>query len=179
MKFISGESKLIEAITIGDEILVSTLDGKSFTYSPVVAIPHTANKQMAVFTLLSTITGRQLKVTTDHLVLGGECGSKFMLMKANDLKINDCIQTVSGEEVISTVATSHGQGVYTVVTKEDGLLVVNGVVASPFAVNHVMTNSFYNIHRLLFNFTPAIAQSKFTMSVIRVFGDIVLSLFSV
>ena len=179
MKFISGESKLIEAITIGDEILVSTLDGKSFTYSPVVAIPHAANKQMAVFTLLSTITGRQLKVTTDHLVLGGECGSKFMLMKANDLKINDCIQTVSGEEVISTVATSHGQGVYTVVTKEDGLLVVNGVVASPFAVNHVMTNSFYNIHLLLYKFTPSIAQSKFTMSVIRIFGDIILSLFSV
>jgi hypothetical protein len=42
--------------------------------------------------------------------------------------------------VIASVTTIIAEGIYTVVTKHDGLLIVNGIVASSssFAVNHLV-----------------------------------------
>jgi hypothetical protein len=34
--------------------------------------------------------------------------------------------------------------------------VVNGIIASPFGVNHMMGNLYYNIHRLVYASTPKI-----------------------
>ena len=33
---------------------------------------------------------------------------------------------------------------------------VNGIVASPFAVNHMLANMFYSVHRLLYAVSPGI-----------------------
>jgi hypothetical protein len=35
-------------------------------------------------------------------------------------------------------------------------LVVNGIIASPFGVNHMMGNLYYNIHRLVYAFAPVL-----------------------
>ncbi len=53
-----------------------------------------------------------------------------------------------------------GEGLYTVVTENMiDLVVVNGVVASPFAVNHAVGNAFYAIHRLAYVIAPALMSS--------------------
>jgi hypothetical protein len=104
---------------------------------------------------------------------------QFKKKKKNSLKTGNCVQTTIGEEIISALSTTPGRGVYTVVTKSDGLLVINGVMASPFASNHVMANSFYSIHRMLHLFAPLLAKTSFSMSVIESFGDIVVSFLNI
>ena len=130
-----------------------------------------------MFTSLITASGRHLKLTADHLLLGGECGKPLNLIRADQIIIGSCVQTTSGEESIITISVAAGRGIYTVVTKADGLLVVNGVMASPFASNHLVANSFYNIHRMVSNLIPLLSRSDFAMSTIKAFGDIVLSVF--
>ena len=52
--------------------------------------------------------------------------------------------TVTGEEKVTSVERVWGEGVYTVVTNAE-YVVVNGIIASPFGVNHVMGNLYYNV----------------------------------
>ena len=66
--------------------------------------------------------------------------------------------TVSGEDMVSTVETVQGKGLYTVVTKEE-YVVVNGIVASPFAVNHMLANLYYNIHRFVYTAAPSVINN--------------------
>ena len=56
--------------------------------------------------------------------------------------------------MVSTVETVHGKGLYTVVTKEE-YVVVNGIIASPFAANHMLANLYYNFHRLVYASAPS------------------------
>ena len=75
----------------------------------------------------------------------------------------DCIMTVSGEERISAVEVVAGQGLYTIITNEE-YLVVNGIIASPFAVNHMMANLYYNIHRFVHALVPSVLKLPFLHS---------------
>ena len=77
--------------------------------------------------------------------------------------------------LVTVISTASDRGIYTVVTEADTLLVVNGIIASPFATNHHLANSLYNIYRWMNKLTPSLVQSNFVMSIINVFGDIVLS----
>jgi hypothetical protein len=167
--------KAMENVKLGDEILISSVDGKTFSYSSVVAIPHGFNEMSSSFQVITTESGRQLKLTVDHLLLSGQCGTALSLKAAAKLKIKECVATITGEEVVATVSTAHGHGIYTLVTEADGLLVVNGIVASSFATNHLMANSFYNIYRWMNKLTPSFVQTNFVMSVINTFGDVVLT----
>ena len=65
--------------------------------------------------------------------------------------------TVSGEEKVSSVERVWGEGVYTVVTNGE-YVVVNGIIASPFGVNHMMGNLYYNVHRLVYASAPALLK---------------------
>ena len=57
--------------------------------------------------------------------------------------------------MVSNSAVSNVEGVYTIVTdKADDLVIVNGIVASPFAVNHAVANAVYNVHRVLYSVAP-------------------------
>ena len=179
VQLVSGDVKSIETVKMGDEILVSSLDGKKFSYSPVIAIPHGRNSESTIFTTLNIQSGRQLKLTNNHLLLGGTCGNALKLVQADKLKANDCVRTTKGEEIVTATSTAPGRGIYTVVTKLDALLVVNGVIASSFASNHLVANSFYNIHRILYNLTPSLVKSNFAMSTIEAFGDLVFIIFKI
>ena len=57
--------------------------------------------------------------------------------------------------MVSTVETVQGKGLYTIVTKEE-YVVVNGIIASPFAVNHMLANLYYNVHRLVYASAPSL-----------------------
>lgn len=72
--------------------------------------------------------------------------------------------TVSGEDRVRAVAISRGVGIYTIVTKEE-FVVVNGVIASPFGVNHMMANFYYNIHRFVYSISPILLESSLLQSI--------------
>jgi hypothetical protein len=150
------------------------MDGSFAGYSPVIAVPHTVNSIKTTFIQISTVSGRDIKMTPDHLVLGGACGSSPSLVLAGSLKSGECVHTVSGTEMIESVTSVIAEGIYTVVTKHDGLLIVNGIVASPFAVNHLVANSFYNIVRFVYGVIPSFAKktSSIMGQVISAFGDL-------
>jgi hypothetical protein len=63
------------------------------------------------------------------------------------------------------------KGIYGVITIEE-YIVVNEVVASPFAVNHYIVNKYYNIHRMLFNYAPFMMKSSL-FSLINKVADVV------
>jgi hypothetical protein len=54
------------------------------------------------------------------------------------------------------------------------LIVVNGVLASPFAVNHLAANYFYDIYRAIYRRAPALMKSR----AVRGAFDVLLSVLS-
>ena len=63
--------------------------------------------------------------------------------------------TLSGKDIVSTTETVQGKGLYTIVTKEE-YVVVNGIIASPFAANHMLANMYYNVHRFVYATAPSL-----------------------
>ena len=124
----------------------------------VVYVPHKSNKQHALFVHIATESGRDVKMTKDHVLPAGQCGSVLPLVYASHVSVGDCIMTVSGEEKVSAVEIVPGEGVYTIITKEE-YIVVNGIIASPFGTNHMMANLYYNMHRLMHALCPVILAS--------------------
>jgi Hint module len=99
-------------------------------------------------------------MTQNHVLPSGTCGSSPLpLIYASEVSVGDCVMTVSGEEKVSMVEKVQGEGVYTIVTNEE-YVVVNGVIASPFGANHMMANLYYNIHRFLYSLSPVLLASN-------------------
>jgi Hint module len=139
----------------------------------VVYIPHKRNKQSALFTHITTESGRDVKMTRNHILPSGVCGSSPMpLIHASEVKAGNCIMTVSGEEKVYMVEKIQGEGVYTIVTNEE-YIVVNGIIASPFGANHMMANMYYNIHRFLYTISPTLLASTFLHSTNEGLGIVV------
>jgi Hint module len=149
----SGEVRAISDVRVGDRVLAADAVGRT-SYSDVVFVPHRANSDDALFTRITTASGRDIKMTPSHIILAGPCHSSLPLKYASSVNVGDCVMTVSGEDMVSTVETVQGKGLYTVVTKEE-FVVVNGIIASPFAANHMLANLFYNIHRFVYSSAPS------------------------
>jgi Hint module len=143
-------------IRIGDRVLAADAAGRTF-YSDVVFVPHGPNKDSALFVHITTADGHDIKMTKSHILPSGVCdtSSSLPLVYAKDVNVGDCIMTVSGQERVSTVEVVSGQGLYTIVTKAENV-VVNGIIASPFAVNHMMANMYYDMHRFLYSSAPVL-----------------------
>ena len=156
-------------VKVGDRILSGNALGDT-SFSSVISVPHGANDLPATFLHLQLVNGMDLKLTAEHLLMGGACDdSALTLRTAASLHVEDCVRTVSGQEKISAIQEVQGKGVYTVVTEEE-LIVVNGVLASPFAVSHAVPNAFYHIHRSLFWMAPALVKSAIFAEAHRVFS---------
>jgi predicted extracellular nuclease len=151
----SGEVKAISDVRVGDRVLAADAAGRT-SYSDVVFVPHMANSGDALFTHIITTSGRDIKMTPSHIILAGPCHSSasLPLTYASSVSVGDCVMTVSGEDMVSTVETVQGKGLYTVVTKEE-YVVVNGIIASPFAANHMVANLYYNLHRFVYSSFPS------------------------
>jgi len=153
----SGAIVSIAEVKVGDKVLAFSASAQSTVFSDVVATPHPKNNQEAVFQHIVLASGKDIKMTADHLVAAGKCDmSSLPLSRAADVHTGDCVQTTEGmSAVVSNSAVSNTEGVYTIVTdKSDDLVVVNGIVASPFAVNHAVANAVYNVHRVLYSVAP-------------------------
>lgn len=159
----SGGVKSMADVKIGDRVLAADSTGKS-VFSAVVFLPHGANKNIATFNQISTRNGRDVKMTMNHVIFAGACGSTLPLVYASEVSVGDCINTVSGQDVVVSVQAVQSEGIYTVVTKEE-FVVVNGIIASPFGANHMMANMFYNVHRFLYSLSPLLLSSSLLQSV--------------
>lgn len=71
--------------------------------------------------------------------------------------------TVSYTENVSAVETGQGQRMYTIATEEEHV-VVNSIIVSPFAFNHIVANLYCNIHRFVNVFAPGLLNSPLVHS---------------
>ena len=148
----NGTAKAIADVAVGDRILTVNAQGEQ-VYSDVAYLPHGKNAAKAVFTVLATASGRDLKMTANHMLPAGACDAAGSLpvVAASAVVVGDCVQTVSGREQVVSVSTADGEGIYTAIAMEE-LLVVNGIVATPYGgVNPVLANWYYNLHRLAYS----------------------------
>ena len=151
----SGEHKSLAEVQIGDHILTINAQGEQ-VFSPVVYKPYGRNEHYATFTTITTESGRDLTMTSNHMLPAGACGSTatLPLVAAVDVTVGDCVQTVSGQEQVVFINKIEGKGIYTVIAMEE-LIVVNGIVATPFGgVNPTLANIYYNLHRVMYSMTP-------------------------
>lgn len=151
----SGESVSIADVRVGDKVLACDLAAQRTVFSDVIAVPHARNNHAAEFQQITLETGRDIKMTSEHLLPAGQCSlSSLPLTRAADVLVGDCVQTTEGPvRVLSNQIVSSMDGVYTIVTEAE-YVVVNGIVASPFAVNHAVANFMYGFHRVIYSLAP-------------------------
>lgn len=154
----SGATKMMSEVAIGDRVQVYSADTGSTEFSDVIAVPHASNDVLATFVEINTASG-SVKMTPDHLVAAGSCSAAntmLPLVRSEDVKVGDCVNTVEGQSMVSSINTVDEKGIYTIVTRGE-FLVVGNIVASPFAVNHNILHFFYNLHRALPTGSPLVA----------------------
>ena len=123
----SGASKRLSELNIGDRIKTSDDKGE-FSFSPVVTLPHKKNTEAAAFLTLTTETGKNVDMTSDHLI--PKCNQD--ISTAGELVVGDCVFTIDGKETLIEITTTEKSGVYTAVT-QNKFIVVDGIVASPYS----------------------------------------------
>jgi len=135
----SGEKKPFRSVEIGDSILSANRDGVT-SFSNVVFLPHGENDKRATFVEIKTKAGKTIKMTRGHLL--PLCTGDLSI--ANDIEAGTCVRTIDGEDEVLNVTTVEMNGIYTAVT-ENEFLVVNGIIASPFASSGALVHAFFNI----------------------------------
>ena len=106
----------------------------------VLFLPHKTNTIRRNFDEIETKRGKKIQMTPNHLL--PLCDGS--LVTARSLEEGDCLNTVDGADFVSSTKESiEGRGIYTAVT-ENEFLVVDGIVASPFALAHGIAHSFFN-----------------------------------
>ena len=151
----SGAAKQLSAVAVGDQVLTADAHG-ALSFAPVVALPHAANNKLAAFVHVATASGKSVKATKMHLLQ--QCDGS--LAYAGSLSAGDCLRTVDGDEAVAAVSMTQAAGIYTAVTTNE-FLVVNGIVASPFAVSHGLASAYYSAHRAVAKVFPSALKSPF------------------
>jgi hypothetical protein len=158
-------------VAVGDRILSARSKDSSnpfseyeYNYSEVISIPHKSNDYEANFYHFVTESGTDVKMMGKHVVsVVDDCYNRLFtagqerhitLKLADEVTTNDCLITArgigdSGYERVKQINYIQGTGLVTVVTMEE-FVVVNGVVASPFAGNHAAAHAFYNVLRFTY-----------------------------
>jgi hypothetical protein len=171
----TGETIPISDVKIGDSILAADKMGNT-KFSQVISLPHDKNDERATFAFLTTATGRSIKMTPEHIVMvDPSCGTKTVLMKASEVEKDMCLVTVEGQEQVTAVSSVSGNGIYTVITNEE-MVVVNGIIASPFAVNHATSHAWYNVFRAAYSVAPGLMGLSLVKQANLVFGSILDSI---
>ena len=152
----TGEKLPICEAIVGQEIL-SWSFSQSFHYSPIVCIPHNKNDTNAEFIQFKTNSGKTIRMTPDHLVF--VTNPNMHLLLAKEIVIGDTFLTTSGEERVISLEKNTDSGIYTVVTLSD-YIVVDEIVVSPFAINHIVPTIYYQLHKLIWNLFPNVSKSS-------------------
>lgn len=139
----SGQRIPIRTATVGDTILVAD-EAFRLSYSPIIAIPHEENSVISQFVDILTESGKTIRMTPDHIIPSGYClpSAPLTLVSAAEVAIGSCLQSIDGREKVVSIDMVSDMGVYTVVTPQ-AYLVVNNIIASPFAISHEIGTSYY------------------------------------
>lgn len=161
----NGQQVPIIDISVGDEILGVDGSGK-ITATSVVYIPHLANSRDSDFVAITysfANTSHTIQLTPKHLLpvcLARDCStcsSSAALFHASEVTLESCIRIYGRDTLLwshpDSIVSLRKSGVYSLVTKAPFLL-VNGVVASPFETNHMLSRYFYAAHSLLYSYLP-------------------------
>jgi len=146
----SGATKTMAELKVGDKILSSDAAGK-LSYSEVAFLPHGPNTKRADFVAVTTEFGKVVKATPTHLLKG--CDGSLVQAKSAS-----CLRTVDGDEAVASIKTFESRGVYSAVTLDNEYLVVDAVVASPFAMAHGFVNAYYGLHRAIYKLSPSLMK---------------------
>jgi hypothetical protein len=172
VKLKNGDIIPLSDIRIGDEILTVDSNNK-YKFSPVISLPHGKNSIHATFVHIVTAKGLSIKLTKEHFlpVTTGACrtkdafsGDSWHLIKANSIVVDSCVMTWEGVDSVEEVNFVDQDGIYLAVTLEE-FIIVNGIVASPYAVSHFWSHEYYSFHRFVWQFAPLIARSKWFLSI--------------
>ena len=136
----NGHTKAMADVQVGDRVLTVNAKGHQ-VFSDVVYLPHGRNEEQAIFAQISTESGRDLKMTLNHILPAGACAlSTLPLVAARRVVMGDCIQTVDGREQVVSVGQVEGKGIYTIIAMEE-LIVVSGIVVTPYGgINPTLAN---------------------------------------
>ena len=141
----------------------------------VIAIPHGANSAAATFTKISTASGKDIHLTAEHLIATSPCSaSDLSLVAASAVEVGMCLKSVDGLEEVVAVSQVLGNGLYTIVTDAE-MVVINGFVASPFAYNHAVGHAYYNVQRAVNAVSPALLNNGLTKAAVDAFGSLAAS----
>jgi len=165
----SGANKMLSNLQVGEEVLTADANGE-FSYAAVVAMPHPHNTKLATFMHVGTSSGKSIKSTKMHLLQ--QCDGT--LAYAGALAEGDCLRTMDGDEAVTSVSVTKAEGIYTAVTTNE-FLVVNGIVASPFAVTHGLVNAYYQLHRTVAAYFPSALKSTFLLAANALLGGAFLT----
>ena len=149
----SGETKSLTQVKVGDRVLTMNAKSGKMMFSDVVFLPHGSNTKSTTFVKITTVSGRDLKMTMNHVLPVGTCDTKQSLsyVSASEIVVGVCVETVHGREAIVSVESIEGKGIYTMIAMEE-LLVINGIIATPFGgINPTLANMYYNLHRLVYS----------------------------
>jgi hypothetical protein len=178
-----GTVKSLKDVQIGDKILAARKRQSEtaeevfdYVYSDVIAVPHKQDEQsfkVAEFVALvvASISGNSediLRLTPPHLIWASCSDEAYKLIKAADVFDGCFIRRVQLDgslpsrtrltddsvHVIQALRVK-SPGLYSVVVADADFVSINGVVVSPFAVNHAVPNAYYNIFRALYATLPA------------------------
>ena len=136
----NGHTKAMADVQVGDRVLMVNAKGQQ-VFSDVVYLPHGDNEEQATFAQVTTESGRDIKMTMNHILPAGACAlSTLPLVAARRVVMGDCIQTVDGREQVVSVGQVEGKGIYTIIAMEE-LIVVSGIVVTPYGgINPTLAN---------------------------------------
>jgi hypothetical protein len=168
--------KLISEVSVGDVVLSADRE-LNMKYSSVIAVPHKTNDIETTFSNIKFVDERDIMMTPEHLILAGSCGSNALgLMAAKKVAPGMCVVDSKNRQVkVASNGMKTSKGLYTIVTNEE-YVIINGFVASPYAYNHFVANSFYNVYRMAIKSMPLLFQSQFFMAGFHAFAGLVMSM---
>mmetsp|Transcript_35144 Transcript_35144/g.41445 ORF Transcript_35144/g.41445 Transcript_35144/m.41445 type:complete len:701 (-) Transcript_35144:293-2395(-) len=134
----SGEVVPFRDLNIGDRVLSANLDGE-LSYSSIVFLPHHDEHHLPTTFIKIRTKGKAIHMTPRHLLplCSGE------LMVAHEIEVDSCIRTIDGHEKVIEIDREENNGVYTAIA-ENEFLVVNGIIASPFASPSAAAHALFN-----------------------------------
>jgi hypothetical protein len=144
-------------------------------YSTVIAVPHERDNHIeADFMQLKLLSGKDIMLTPEHILMVSPNCRKTnsyddsKLLMASQIQVGMCLHVASIDAhhesredslvimgpVVEIIPTLAGVGVYTIVTNNE-FIVVNDIIASPFAISHTVAHAYYNVFRFLYAYFPA------------------------
>ncbi len=171
----SGALKPIADVVVGDRVLASNSQGV-LRFSDVISVPHAKNYDRVLFNEISLANGADIRMTGEHMLpVAASCGADaiFAVIAAKDVATNSCVMTVGGQSAVVSNNKVTGTGIYTIITSDE-YVVVNNVIASPFAASHAMGNTFYNVYRAMYKYSPGLIQSSLFQSFHATFSHLAM-----